>query len=350
MSFLAQIKQWESRRFRAIAAFCSSTAATGTHVVGRFLAALKTSMSIVIVTETSSAPRGYRLRLATVMLLLASPIALAFGSAVLLARSRVDRDLLQTAAAGSMKARTDLDEIRDAANDLQKTIPTLEAALNSLSDTLGRNGQAKISASLSLGLGRRKTDPGTKSTIPELEAISRTRRTLEEASRLLEEGGARIVTRQKILQELPSLWPVEGNLGYITTYFGASTNPFTGMPYFHKGLDIANARQGDPVVATADGKVVTAGYDPSYGNMVILQHPNGYYTRYGHMQSLSVRKGQVVKKGARIGKIGNTGLSTGAHVHYEVLIGGQLFDPLEYIDLPRGRMEAPGTGFLRGRS
>lgn len=68
------------------------------------------------------------------------------------------------------------------------------------------------------------------------------------------------------------------------------------------------------------------------------------------MQSLSVRKRQVVKKGARIGKIGNTGLSTGAHVHYEVLIGGQLFDPLEYIDLPRDRLEAPGTGFLRGRS
>ena len=350
MSFLAQFKRWESRRFQAIAAFCLSMAAIGTQVVGRLLAALTTYMSIVIVTETSSAPRGYRLRLATVMLLLASPIAFAFGSAALLTRSRIDRDLLQTVAAGSMKALADLDGFRVAANDLQKTIPTLEAALKSLSDTLGQNGQAKISTSFSLGLGRRGTDPGTRSTIPELEVISRTRRSLEEASRLLEEGGARIAARQKNLQELPSLWPVEGNLGYITTYFGASTNPFTGLPYSHKGLDIANARQGDPVIATADGMVVTAGYDSSYGNMVIIQHPNGYYTRYGHMQSLSVRKGQVVKKGARIGKIGNTGLSAGAHVHYEVLIGGQLFDPLEYIDLPRGRMEAPGTGFLRGRS
>jgi ABC-type uncharacterized transport system YnjBCD permease subunit len=85
MPFLAQIRQWESRRFRAIAAFCQSMAAMGTQVAGRLLALLKTSMSIVIVTETSSAPRGYRLRIATVMLLLASPIALAFGSAALLA-------------------------------------------------------------------------------------------------------------------------------------------------------------------------------------------------------------------------------------------------------------------------
>jgi murein DD-endopeptidase MepM/ murein hydrolase activator NlpD len=182
------------------------------------------------------------------------------------------------------------------------------------------------------------TEPVTRSKIPELEYLARTRRLLEEASRLLEEGGARIAIRQQNLQELPSLWPVEGDLGYITTYFGVSKNPYTGLPYFHKGLDISNTRQGDPVVATADGKVVTAGYDPSYGNMVILQHPNGYYTRYGHMQSLSVRKGQVVEKGARIGKIGNTGLSTGAHVHYEVMIEGQPNDPLEYIDLQRGRL------------
>lgn len=144
MPFLAQIRQWESRRFRATAAYFQSMAAMGTQVVGRLLALLKTSMSIVIVTETSSAPRGYRLRIATVMLLLASPIALAFGSAALLARSRIDGDLLQTAAAGSMKARTDLDKIRDAANDLQKTIPTLEAAAKSLSDTLGRNGRLRL--------------------------------------------------------------------------------------------------------------------------------------------------------------------------------------------------------------
>jgi len=98
------------------------------------------------------------------------------------------------------------------------------------------------------------------------------------------------------MENLPSLWLIKGNLGYITTYFVPSTNPFTGMPYSHKGLDISNARQGDSVIATAGGKVVAAGFDPSYGNMVIIKHPNGYYTRYAHMQSLSVRKGQTANR------------------------------------------------------
>jgi len=122
------------------------------------------------------------------------------------------------------------------------------------------------------------------------------------------------------------------------------------MPYLHKGLDISNGRQGDPVLATAGGTVVAAGFDQSYGNMVILRHANGYFTRYGHMQSLAVKKGQSIKQGQMLGKIGNTGLSTGAHVHYEVLLAGKLVDPLLYIDLPKSRLKDIQAGMVGGKS
>ncbi len=337
MSLLAQMKKGEARLFCAFVAFCHNVGEKSTRVARKLYAALGTSVSIVVFTETSSTPRGYCLRLATVLLLLVSPFTFALGSAALVGRTSARSDQFRQLHEETQIVQKNLDEIRDATSGLQKLIPSFEVAVNNLSEILRRNDGASASGLLGLGLGSQMTESTAQSSIPELEYLARTLRLLEEASRLLEDSGAQIAIRQRILQELPSLWPVEGNLGYITTYFGASINPFTGLPYLHKGLDIANARQGDPVVATADGKVVTAGFDPGYGNMVILQHPNGYFTRYGHMQSLSVRKGEVVKKGSRIGKIGNTGLSTGAHVHYEVIIGGRLSDPLEYIDLPRGR-------------
>jgi murein DD-endopeptidase MepM/ murein hydrolase activator NlpD len=141
--------------------------------------------------------------------------------------------------------------------------------------------------------------------------------------------------QQTILREIPSIWPVKGGVGRITSPFGPGIHPYTGQPYLHRGIDIATHRQGDPVVAAADGQVVTTEYDQrgGFGNYIVIRHKHGYYTRYGHLLSFAVPSGRQVQQGEVIGHIGNTGLSTGPHLHYEIHIGPDVADPQKFIRL-----------------
>jgi murein DD-endopeptidase MepM/ murein hydrolase activator NlpD len=124
-------------------------------------------------------------------------------------------------------------------------------------------------------------------------------------------------------------------------YFGQNPDPFTGQNYIHKGIDISTHRQGDPIVATADGQVVAVEYEQGgLGNNVIIRHKHGIYTRYAHMLNFRVRVGDRVQQGDVIGNIGNTGLSTGPHLHYEVHIGSDVVDPYKYLNI-RSSMARP---------
>ncbi len=121
--------------------------------------------------------------------------------------------------------------------------------------------------------------------------------------------------------------PVES--GWLSSYYGMRKDPFSGTPAMHKGLDFAGAT-GDAVVTTAAGIVTWAGKRYGYGNLVEVEHKDGFVTRYGHNHSIDVVVGDVVTKGQTIARMGNTGRSTGAHVHYEVLRNGQPVDPLPF--------------------
>ena len=145
------------------------------------------------------------------------------------------------------------------------------------------------------------------------------------------------LSNQELLLELPILWPLEGEIGYISNVFGAGSNAFTGKPYFQKGLDISNARSGDPISAAADGAISFTGYNATYGNNIIIQHENGYTTRYAHLKTMAVNRGQSVLRGSVIGTVGKTGLTTGPHLHCEVLLAGKLTDPLKYVNIARSR-------------
>lgn len=115
--------------------------------------------------------------------------------------------------------------------------------------------------------------------------------------------------------------------GTITSRFG---NRESIRSYAHRGLDIA-AATGTPIKAAAGGTVTTAGYNSSYGYMIIISHGNGVETVYGHCSQLNVSKGQTVTQGQVIGKVGSTGNSTGPHLHLEVRVNGQLYDPQYYV-------------------
>jgi murein DD-endopeptidase MepM/ murein hydrolase activator NlpD len=122
--------------------------------------------------------------------------------------------------------------------------------------------------------------------------------------------------------------PVEK--GWLSSYYGVRKDPFTSRPAMHKGIDFAG-KAGENVVATGAGVVTWSGTRYGYGELVEIDHGNGLRTRYGHNAELTVDVGDVVTKGQSIALVGNTGRSTGAHVHYEVLKNGQQIDPLPYI-------------------
>lgn len=119
--------------------------------------------------------------------------------------------------------------------------------------------------------------------------------------------------------------------GWLSSYFGRRTDPFTGKAAWHEGVDFAG-KEGSDVIAVAAGVVTWSGERYGYGNLVEINHGGGYVTRYGHSKELLVDVGDVVDKGQTIALMGNTGRSTGAHVHFEVLRAGTPVDPKRYIN------------------
>jgi len=137
-----------------------------------------------------------------------------------------------------------------------------------------------------------------------------------------------------LFNEIPSIFPLVSKKYWFTSKFGLRRHPITGRAEVHPGMDIA-AFPGTPIQAAADGFVKTSGWSGGYGNMVNLNHPRGYSTRYAHMVRTAVPAGSYVKKGQVIGYVGTTGMSTGYHLHFEVRLNEQLMDPASYIYLDR---------------
>jgi murein DD-endopeptidase MepM/ murein hydrolase activator NlpD len=133
--------------------------------------------------------------------------------------------------------------------------------------------------------------------------------------------------QKSLLTCTPSIRPTKG---WLSSPFGYRISPFTNQREFHKGVDIAT-RIGTPVVATADGLVVSAGREGHYGNMVTINHGYSLKTRYGHLHKFRVKKGAQVKRGQIIGEVGRSGRCTGPHLHYEVHLDGVPVNPLRYV-------------------
>jgi hypothetical protein len=133
----------------------------------------------------------------------------------------------------------------------------------------------------------------------------------------------------RTLALVPYRKPVIGEVEF-TSGFGVRSDPFLGRPAMHTGLDF-RAATGDPVRATANGKVVSAGWSGGYGRMIEIDHGNGLATRYGHLSEIGVKVGDVIKIGQVIGEVGSTGRSTGPHLHYETRIDGEAVDPQKFL-------------------
>ena len=133
----------------------------------------------------------------------------------------------------------------------------------------------------------------------------------------------------RTLALVPYRKPVIGEIEF-TSGFGVRSDPFLGRPAMHTGLDF-RAATGDPVRATANGKVVLSGWSGGYGRMVEIDHGNGLSTRYGHLSEINVKVGDSIRIGQVIGTVGSTGRSTGPHLHYETRIDGEAVDPQKFL-------------------
>lgn len=138
---------------------------------------------------------------------------------------------------------------------------------------------------------------------------------------------SRLSQQKTLLASIPSMAPVDG---WITSSFGSRSSPFTGEPTIHKGLDVA-APVGTPIYAPADGVVIFSGKRNGFGNFVMIAHGYGIVSGYGHNAQNLVSPGQVIRRGDQIATVGQSGRSTGPHLHYEVAINGKVIDPKKFI-------------------
>jgi murein DD-endopeptidase MepM/ murein hydrolase activator NlpD len=143
----------------------------------------------------------------------------------------------------------------------------------------------------------------------------------------LQELQAYFLDQKSRLASTPSVWPARG---WVTSDFGQRLDPYTAERVMHEGLDIA-APHGKEVVAPSDGTVIFAGLEGGYGNVLVIDHGYGVKTRYGHLSKLEVKTGDHVNRGQLVGAVGNTGRSTGPHLHYEVRVNGIPENPKKFI-------------------
>jgi murein DD-endopeptidase MepM/ murein hydrolase activator NlpD len=159
------------------------------------------------------------------------------------------------------------------------------------------------------------------------------RTVLESLELRLHDVRSSVDKRNALAAATPSIWPAHG---WLSSGMGRRRDPLNGGNDFHPGLDIVGDK-GEPIYATASGRVTHAGYQGAYGNLIVIDHGFGLETRYGHLSKFKVKQGDRVNRGDVIGAIGATGRATGSHLHYEVHANGRLLNPLQLLTQQRPR-------------
>ena len=234
---------------------------------------------------------------------------------------------LRSSQASLEVVREEVDSLIKVAGSFNETLEKTLSSLgieNSASESLVRS-QGDLSAFANMI----ETDSNSNNEVGDLKKL---RVSLDNAISPLNEITDVLLSQRALLTDIPTLWPLKGVRGYVTNPYGPAIHFLTGEWYLHKGLDVGYG-MGAPIVATANGKVVLSLYNNDFGNHIVIQHKYGFDTKYAHLQHVYVKEGQEVKQGDVIGTMGNSGLSDGPHLHYEVRIGSQVLDPAKFISM-----------------
>jgi murein DD-endopeptidase MepM/ murein hydrolase activator NlpD len=239
----------------------------------------------------------------------------------------------------NLTLRTQLKSIRERMDHIGATLERVERFDQKLrAVTLLSDPQRNLALGPTAGEPGVTPTPSAETEFTRAQVITETPKNLAAKLDRLSESATK---REQSLQELqayfldqksrlastPSVWPARG---WVTSDFGQRTDPYTAERVMHEGLDIA-APHGKEVVAPSDGTVIFAGLEGGYGNVLVIDHGYGVKTRYGHLSKLEVKTGEHVNRGQLVGAVGNTGRSTGPHLHYEVRVNGIPENPKKFI-------------------
>ncbi len=253
-------------------------------------------------------------------------------------RAKVERQE-QELARVQADAQTQVNALAARLGELQAQATRLNALGERLTQ-MGKLEDGEFDFNETPGMG--DGDAGPTQDIP-LSAVNSDLQMLEQrfaaSGRQLSVLESLLFDHQLEQNAVPSRMPIRNS--YVTSGFGTRADPFGRGAATHKGMDF-HARVGDPVMAVAEGVVAFAGVKGGYGNVVDIDHGNGYVTRYAHNSRLSVREGDLVRVGQEVAKAGSTGRSTGAHVHFEVWQDGRVVNPRKFLgeggNTPVGRV------------
>jgi murein DD-endopeptidase MepM/ murein hydrolase activator NlpD len=270
--------------------------------------------------------------------LLSASVLLATGLVVGMAgRSAMGMAQVSLLQASVDQQQTELDQVRRGAqqeiNAMAARLGELQAQanrLNALGERLTRVGQlqdGEFDFNEPVGVGG--NDAAYDMRPAELkDGVDQLEREFAASGQQLSVLEALLFNRELDKNATPSRMPIANS--YITSGFGGRADPFGGGGQYHKGIDF-KANVGDPVLAVADGVVSFAGVKGGYGNVVDVDHGNGYITRYAHNSRLMVKAGDLIRVGTVVAKAGSTGRSTGAHVHFEVWENGRVVNPRKFL-------------------
>jgi murein DD-endopeptidase MepM/ murein hydrolase activator NlpD len=284
----------------------------------------KSSYTFFIASNATGAMR--RLRLPWYVLHLVVLLAIVGGITIAAGMGSYSRMLWKATSYNSL--RREQDSLKQQYVQLQTQVKDTNQRLNSLQSLAGE-------VAMAYGITRfRQTPFGLTDSSPEPDAdfqnsVDEFSFLQKNATAVAMSGGMRLLPAPQLstLGIIPSLWPV---VGQITGHFGERLDPFSGEGAFHAGLDIAS-HYGDEVRATADGVIQEVDQRAGYGRLVVIDHGFGVTTWYGHLSGFNVQAGMHVKAGDVIGYEGNSGRSTGPHVHYEVRIYNTPVNPWRYL-------------------
>src|SRR3954469_24046528 len=227
------------------------------------------------------------------------------------------------------------DRIGPALTRLQASLDRVEqrqsATLTSMADTYDSKARRirGVLADLGVDLGRGASVEGGVGGPFVPVVLNKEALGFERQLHRIKSARAMVARLPHAISSIPLRKPVDGDIDPASG-FGVRMDPFTSSPAMHTGLDL-HGETGDPVRATADGKVTSAGWSGGYGRVIDIDHGNGMSTRYGHLSAIDVRVGQSIRTGQIIGRIGSTGRSTGPHLHYETRVRGGAVDPQKFL-------------------
>ena len=232
--------------------------------------------------------------------------------------------------------------------EMQAQLARLDALGERLSSLTGMRPQEfRFSQTPGLGGAQATSVPAEDLSFAEFSSrLASVSREVEQRADMLGVLEAQLFERTVRMKALPTMMPLEAP--FNASGFGMRIDPFTGQRAMHEGIDFI-VDPGAPVVAAAGGVVQFAGYHPQYGHVVDIDHGNELVTRYAHLSKIVVQEGAVIQRGRTIGASGNTGRSTGPHLHFEVRFRGTAQNPLRFLQSADPQLASARNGSARGR-